>query len=139
MRKRFAIGLLAAAIVVGLVAASRHELLRVAIRAGAALAGYDVRVGLIRSGEEPRSARFASSAARAAFAGRTRHDRLFAARLLPGSGHRFGLVDVDASDVEVTFTRFAMENSTCRCSASRPRRPPRIEGAVAFSAPGTRR
>ena len=52
MRKRFAIGLLAAAIVVGLVAASRHELLRVAIRGAAALAGYDIRIAQIQIGRE---------------------------------------------------------------------------------------
>ena len=45
MRKRFAIGLLAAAIVLGLAVAKRHELLRGALVAGAGLAGYQLRIG----------------------------------------------------------------------------------------------
>ncbi|MBV8491821.1 MAG: hypothetical protein JO199_14940, partial [Candidatus Eremiobacteraeota bacterium] len=51
MRKRVAFGLLAAAIVVGLVIAGRHELLRFAIEKGAGLAsGYTISVGDQRIG-----------------------------------------------------------------------------------------
>ncbi|MFY9720000.1 MAG: translocation/assembly module TamB domain-containing protein [Candidatus Cybelea sp.] len=109
MRKRFATGLLAAAIVAGLVAAARHELLRSAFGAGAALAGYDVSVGTLQLGNgtltlsrlriERKSQPLLSA------------DRLvigFSVRdLLPGSSRRFGLADVDVSGVKLTLTRFA--------------------------------
>jgi len=109
VRKRFATGLLAAVIVAGLVAAARHELLRSAFGAGAALAGYDVSVGTLQLGNgtltlsrvriERKSQPLLSA------------DRLvigFSVRdLLPGSSRRFGLADVDVSGVKLTLTRFA--------------------------------
>ena len=107
MRKRFAIGLLAAAIVVGLVAASRHELLSVAIRAGAALAGYDVRIVQIHIGSD-------GATLREVRVERGSEPLLQAQRitigyslrdLLPGSRHRFGLTDVEVSGVKLTLTR----------------------------------
>ena len=107
MRKRFAIGLLAAAIVVGLVAASRHELLSVAIRAGSALAGYDVRIVQIHIGSD-------GATLREVRVERGSEPLLQAQRitigyslrdLLPGSRHRFGLTDVEVSGVKLTLTR----------------------------------
>jgi hypothetical protein len=107
VRKRFAIGLLAAAIVVGLVAASRHELLSVAIRTAAALAGYDVRIVQIHIGSD-------GATLREIRVERGSEPLLQAQRitigyslrdLLPGSRHRFGLTDVEVSGVKLTLTR----------------------------------
>ncbi len=107
MRKRFAIGLLAAAVVVGLVAASRHELLRFAIRAAATLAGYDVRIAQLQVGagratlRDLRIERGAEPLLQA--------DRItigYSLRdLLPGSRHRFGLTSVDISGFKLTISR----------------------------------
>ena len=107
MRKRFAIGLLAAAIVVGLVAASRHELLRVAIREGAALAGYDVRIAQIQIGRDGATLREVRVERGSAPLLRARRITIgYSLRdLLPGSRRRFGLTDVEVSGVKLTLTR----------------------------------
>ncbi len=109
MRRRFAIGLVAAAIVAGLVFAKRHELARVTLGAVAGAAGYQVSIGAIRVGggvaalSEIRVDRNAQPLLRA--------DRVtvrYSLRdLLPGSRHRFGLLGVDASGIRLTLTRFA--------------------------------
>ncbi len=109
MRTRVVIGLLAAAIVLGLVAVNRHELLRASIQEGARLAtGYTVRIGELRVARDG-----------AMFSG-LRVDRgsqpiLNAQRLtiryslrdlLPGSAHRLGIVGVDVAGARLTLTRF---------------------------------
>ena len=109
MRKRFAIGLLVAIIVLSLAVARRHELLRVAIQEGAGLAsGYAVRISELHVGWDG-----------AAFSG-VRVDRgtvpLFDAQrvavryswrdLFPGSSHRFGLLAVEIDGAKLTLTRF---------------------------------
>ena len=109
MRKRFAIGLLAAAIVAGLVAASRHELLRFAVHAGASLAGYDVSLGSMQLGADAvtlsqlridRKSQPLLSADRIAIEFSLRD-------LLPGSRRRFGLIGLDLSGIRLTLTRFS--------------------------------
>ena len=109
MHKRLAIGLLAAIVVVGLVVARRHELLRFTIERGASLgSGYAVRVDRMHVGWSA-----------AAFWGvRMRRDGLpvldadyvalhYSLRdLLPGSTHRFGLLGAELSGARVTLTRF---------------------------------
>ena len=107
MRKRFAIGLLAAAVVVGLVAASRHELLRFAIRTVAAFAGYDVRIAQLQVGSDRatlhdlRIERGTEPllAADSVTIGYSLRD------LLPGSRHRFGLTGIDVSGFKLTLSR----------------------------------
>lgn len=107
MRKRFAIGLLAAAVVVGLVAASRHELLRFVIRTGAAFAGYDVRIGGLEIGRG--EATFRGLRVERGREPLLQVDDLtigYSLRdLLPGSRRRFGLTAVDASGVRLTLIR----------------------------------
>ena len=109
MHKRLAIGLLAAIVVVGLVVARRHELLRFTIERGASLgSGYAVRIDRMHVGWGA-----------AAFWGvRMRRDGLpvldadyvalhYSLRdLLPGSTHRFGLLGAELSGARVTLTRF---------------------------------
>jgi hypothetical protein len=107
VRKRFVVGLLAAAVLVGLMAVARHELLRFAIGTGAALAGYDVRVGDFQVGRD--EATFSDLVVYRGSQPLLRADRIgigFSLRdLLPGSRHRFGLRDVEASGVKLTLTR----------------------------------
>jgi hypothetical protein len=109
VRKRFAIGLLAAAIVAGLVAVWGHELLRSAIHAGAAVAGYDVSLGSLQL----RADALTLSQLRVDRKSQPllRADRVvidFSLRdLLPGSTRRFGLVGLDVSGVRLTLTRFS--------------------------------
>ncbi len=107
MRKRIAIGLLAAAVVVGLVAVSRHELLRFAIRAAAAFAGYDVSIGQLqvgRDGATLRELRVERSLEPLLQADRVTI-RYSLRDLLPGSRHRFGLTGVEVSGVKLTLSR----------------------------------
>jgi len=107
VRKRFAIGLLAAAVVVGLVAASRHELLRFAIRAAAAFAGYDVRIAQLHVGTG--RATFAELRIERGSEPLLQADRVtiwYSLRdLLPGSRHRFGLTGIDISGFKLTLSR----------------------------------
>jgi TamB, inner membrane protein subunit of TAM complex len=107
VRKRFAIGLLAAAVVVGLMAASRHELLRFAIRTAAAFVGYDVRIAQLQVGRDgatlrelrvERGSQPLLQADRVTIAYSLRD-------LLPGSRHRFGLTGVEVSGVKLTLSR----------------------------------
>lgn len=107
MRKRFIIGLAAAAIVLGLVAVGRHELFRFGVEEGSRLAGYTIRLGAFHIGWNA-----------AAFDGvdvRRGADPLLNARqivvryslrdLLPGSRHRFGLHDIEVDGAKLTLTR----------------------------------
>jgi hypothetical protein len=104
-----AIGLLAAVILLPLAVASRHALLRFALEAGAGLAtGYTVSTQQIRVG----SSGAAFSGVRIA---RGTQPLLEASRiavhyslrdLLPGSGHRFGLLDAEIDGAKLTLTRF---------------------------------
>jgi len=107
VRKRFAIGLLAAAVVVGLVAVSRHELLRFAIRAGAAFAGYDVSFAQLEVGRDRatlRELRIERGSEPLLQADRVTIG--YSLRdLLPGSRHRFGLTGVEVSGVKLTLSR----------------------------------
>jgi TamB, inner membrane protein subunit of TAM complex len=110
VRKRFAIGLVAAVIVLGLVVARRHEFLRFAIQEGARLAsGYAVRIADLRMGGDG-TALFGVRVER-------NGEPIFAAQrivihyslhdLLPGSRHRFGLLGVELAGVKLTLTRFS--------------------------------
>jgi len=107
VRKRFAIGLLAAAVVVGLVAASRHELLRFAIRTAAASAGYDVQIGQMQVGSDAATLREIRVERRLEPV--LQADRVtieYSLRdLLPGSRHRFGLTGIEVSGVKLTLSR----------------------------------
>ncbi|MBV8530518.1 MAG: hypothetical protein JO104_04315, partial [Candidatus Eremiobacteraeota bacterium] len=109
MRKRLAIGLLAAVIVFSLAVARRHELLRVALQESAGLAsGSVVRIANLRIGWD--GAELADVRAQRG------NEPLFAATrivvryslrdLLPGSRHRFGLLGVEAIGAKLTLTRF---------------------------------
>ncbi len=108
MLKRFAIGLLAAAIVLGLAVAKRHELLRFSIQEGARLAtGYDVDVADLRVGSGGAllaGIRVASGASPLLTVQRVAI-RYSLADLLPGSRHRFGLLAIDVLRPAITLTR----------------------------------
>ncbi len=109
MRTRLAIGLLAAAIVLGFAAANGRELLRVAIQEGARLGtGYTVQIGdfhVARDGATfsglrvNRGAQPILSVANAAI-------RYSLRDLLPGSAHRFGISAIDVTGARLTLTRF---------------------------------
>ncbi len=109
MRTRFAIGLLAAAIVLGFAAANGRELLRVAIQQGARLATGDAvqiadlrvaRDGATLSGlSVSRDAQPILSVERVAISYSLRD-------LLPGSAHRFGISGIDVAGARLTLTRF---------------------------------
>ncbi|HTU81297.1 MAG TPA: hypothetical protein VMF61_04155, partial [Candidatus Acidoferrales bacterium] len=109
MRKRVAFGLPAAAVVIGLVIAGRHEVVRFAIQTGASLAsGYDVRIADQRIG--PRQA--ALYGVHVSHAGQplldaARIDVRYSLRdLLPGSTHRFGLVAISIDSARLTVVKF---------------------------------
>ena len=109
MGKRIAIGLTAAIVVLWLLVATRHEVLRVALQEGASLAsGYAVSIGGVHLDRDE----IAFSGLRAERGG----EPLFAAHriaihfslrdLLPGSGHRFGLLGVEIAGAKLTLIRF---------------------------------
>ncbi len=108
MRKRFAIGLLAAAAVVGIVIAQRHELLRFAVQVVPRVAGYAVTAGAVSIGDgtavlqDVAVDRGSTPVLRA----RRIAVRYSLRELLPGSRHRFGLLGIDVSDATVTLTRY---------------------------------
>jgi len=109
VRKRFAIGLLAAVIVAGLVAAGGRELLRFALREGAAVAGYDLSLSSLQVG----AGRLELDGLRVDRNGQplVRAQRItirYSLRnLLPGSRHRFGLLAIEATGARLTLTRLA--------------------------------
>ncbi len=109
MHKRFAIGLLAGIVVLSLMVAGRHELLRFAIEKGAGIAtGYAISIARVHLDRD--------EAALARVRVARGDDPLFEARriairfslrdLLPGSGHRFGLLGVDVIGAKLTLIRF---------------------------------
>lgn len=108
MRKRIAIGLLAAAAVVGIVVAQRHELLRFAIQVVPRVAGYGVTAGTVNVGpgtvllQDLAVDRGSTPVLRA----RRIAIRYSLRDLLPGSRHRFGLLGIEVSDATVTLTRY---------------------------------
>ncbi|HEY6486956.1 MAG TPA: translocation/assembly module TamB domain-containing protein [Candidatus Cybelea sp.] len=108
MRKRFAIGLVAAAIIVGLAVAKRHELLRGALVAGAGIAGYQLRIGGLHiDRDEAVIAGLSVARATQPLLRAKRITLRYSLRdLFPGSRHRFGLTDVEAVGVKLTLTRF---------------------------------
>jgi len=109
VRTRIAIGLVAAAIVLGFAVANRHELLRASIQEGARLAtGYAVQVGelhVARDGAELFSLRVARGATPILSAQRVAV-RYSLRDLLPGSAHRFGIVGIEIAGAKITLTRF---------------------------------
>jgi len=109
VRKRFTIGLLAAAVVAGLVAAKRHELLRFAIQEGAGFAGYSVSIGDLRVGYGEAGFVDINVARDGApvFEAQRIILRYSLRDLLPGSRHLFGLTGVDVTAPKLTLTRFA--------------------------------
>ena len=108
MRKRIATGLLAAAAVVGIVVAQRHELLRFAIQVVPRVAGYGVTAGTVNIGggtvllQDVAVDRGSTPVLRA----RRIAIRYSLRDLLPGSRHRFGLLGIEVSDATVTLTRY---------------------------------
>jgi hypothetical protein len=109
VRKRLAAGLVAVAIVLGLVIARRHELLRFAIESAAGLAsGYTVSVGDQRLGFDE-SALFdvhVSRAGQPVLDARRIGIRYSLSDLLPGSTHRFGLIALDVDGAKLTVVKF---------------------------------
>ncbi len=108
MRKRLAIGLVAAILVLSLVVARRHDLLRLAFQAGAGLAGYSLSIADFHLGWD--GAEFAG-----VHAGRGNEPLLDATRvvvrysprdLFPGSRHRFGLIGAEVDGAKLTLIRF---------------------------------
>ncbi|HEY2554267.1 MAG TPA: hypothetical protein VGI15_03375, partial [Candidatus Cybelea sp.] len=99
---------MAAAIVIGLAVAKRHELLRGALVAGAGIAGYQLRIGGLHvdRGEAVIAGLSVARASQPLLRAKriTLHYSL--RDLFPGSRHRFGLVDVEAAGVKLTLTRF---------------------------------
>lgn len=109
MRTRFAIiGLLAAAILLGLLVGNR-ELLRFAIQEGAGLGGYTVNIGDLRVGYD--EAGFfdvrVDRGGAPVFEARRIVVRYSLRDLLPGSRHRFGVTAVEVTAPKLTLTRFA--------------------------------
>ncbi|MGB8908282.1 MAG: translocation/assembly module TamB domain-containing protein [Candidatus Cybelea sp.] len=109
MRKRFAIGLLAAIIVLSLAVARRDELLRFVIQEGAGLAtGYTIQIAQLRVGRDEallsglhveRERQTVLDASRIAL-------RYSLRDLLPGSAHRFGLRAIQIDGAKLTLLRF---------------------------------
>jgi hypothetical protein len=112
VHKRFAIGLLAVAIVAGLVVAGGRGLLPLALRQVAAVAGYDLQTTSFDMG----AGRLAIGGLRIARGARpllqaTHLTIRYSLRdLLPGSRHRFGLLAVEGDGIRVTLTRLANGN-----------------------------
>lgn len=108
MRKRFAIGLLAALALLSLVVARRHDLLRFALQTGAGIAGYTLRIADVRIG--------LSAAVFSGISAQRGNDPLLDAKrvtiryslrdLLPGSGHRYGLVGAEVDGAKLTLIRY---------------------------------
>ncbi len=110
MRKGFAIGLLAAIILISLAVARRHELLRFTVQGAARLAsGYSVRIAELHVGWDGAEL----SGVRVGRASQPLLDaRRIAVRyrlrdLLPGSRHRFGLLGVEIDAAKFTVIRFS--------------------------------
>jgi autotransporter translocation and assembly factor TamB len=112
LQKSFVIGLLAAAIIAGLVVAGGRELLPMALRQGAALAGYDLQTTSFRmgGGRLDIAGLRVNSGARPLVRADHISIRYSLRDLLPGSHHRFGLLGIDANGVRVTLTRLANGN-----------------------------
>ncbi|MEO6834404.1 MAG: translocation/assembly module TamB domain-containing protein [Candidatus Tumulicola sp.] len=109
MRKRLLIGLVAAAVVIGLVVARRHELLRFAIESAASLgSGYTVRIGNQHIGiGQAALLEVHVSRGTAPLLDASRIDARYSLRdLLPGSTRRFGLISLDVTNAKVTIVRF---------------------------------
>jgi len=108
VRKRFAIGLTAAVIVIGLVVARRHELLRITIQEVAALAsGYSVSIGQLHVAWDGASIDGLRVERATAPLLDARHVsvRYSLRDLLPGSTHRFGLLGLDVVGATLTLIR----------------------------------
>ena len=100
---------MAAVVAIGLVAAWRHELVRLAIETGGGLlSGYTVKIGDQRIGPALCSL-YDVHVTRAGerFLDAERIDVRYSLRdLLPGSTHRFGLVAIDVAAARVTIVKF---------------------------------
>jgi TamB, inner membrane protein subunit of TAM complex len=108
LRKRIAIGLLAAAAVVGIVVAQRHELLRFGIQVLPRIAGYAVTADAVSIGGGSAVLQGVAVDRGSSPVLRARRIALrYSLRdLLPGSRHRFGLLGIEVSDATVTLTRY---------------------------------
>jgi hypothetical protein len=131
VRKRLAIGLLAAIVVLSLVVARRHDLLRFAIEEGAGLAGYTLRIGDFHVGwngavlsgvRAERGSEPLLDAARIAV-------RYSLRDLLPGSRRRFGLVGAEVDGAKLTLIRFkdGSFNVSVPSAAAPPAAPQRVD------------
>ncbi len=109
MRKRIAIGLLAAVLLLALAVARRHELLRFALEEGAGLAGgYGVRIEQLHvgwDGAELAGVRVERDAQPVLDARRITV-RYSLRDLFPGSAHRLGLIAAEIDGAKLTLTRF---------------------------------
>lgn len=132
MRKRFAIGLLAVAILIGLGVAKRHELLRGVLMAGAGVAGYQVQIGSLHI-DSDRAAISGLAIDRASLPllrARRIVVRYSLRDLFPGSKHRFGLLDVDAAGIKLTLTRLSDGSFDIPIPGAIPRTPPQSPNSV---------
>ena len=109
MRKRLAIGLLAALIIFSLAVVRRHELLRFAVQEGGGLvSGYAVRIAQLHVGWN--AASFdgvrVEREGQPVFDARNVALRYSLRDLLPGSTHRFGLRSLEVDGAKLTLLRF---------------------------------
>ncbi|HEY1655419.1 MAG TPA: translocation/assembly module TamB domain-containing protein [Candidatus Tumulicola sp.] len=110
MRKRWKIGLgVAAALLIGLAVAWRHDLLHFALETSASAAsGYSVRIAKQQIGSD-RAALFGVNVSRdgvPVFAAGRIDVRYSLRDLLPGSTRRFGLVAIEIAHAKLTVMRF---------------------------------
>lgn len=125
MRKRFAIGLVAAMVALILVVARRHALLHFAVQEGAGLAGgYAVRIGTMHVASDGLELLNVSAArgGEPVLAARRILVHYSLRDLFPGSRHRFGLVGVDVAGVKLTLTRLRDGSFNLNLPAARRRR-----------------
>jgi hypothetical protein len=109
VRKRIAIGLLAAIVLFALAVARRHDLLRFALQEGAGLAsGYAVRIDQLHVGwgAAELSGILVERDAQPVFDARRIALRYSLRDLFPGSAHRFGLLAIEIDGAKLTLTRF---------------------------------
>ncbi|HTX59858.1 MAG TPA: translocation/assembly module TamB domain-containing protein [Verrucomicrobiae bacterium] len=133
MRKRFLLGLVAAAVVVGIVFAKRHELLRFVFEtAASAASGYTVRYDDQRIGPD-HAALLGVRVSRGGYPllDARRIDVWYSLRdLLPGSSHRFGLVGIAIDGAKLTLVHFRDGTFNLNIPSAAPPSGPRIPQRV---------
>ncbi|HVN69567.1 MAG TPA: translocation/assembly module TamB domain-containing protein [Candidatus Binatia bacterium] len=132
MRTRLTIGLLAGTILLSLVVAKRHEVLRLAIEGAGLAAGYSVRIGeqhVAWDAAEFLDLRVARGGEPLLFARRITL-RYSPRDLLPASRHRFGLLAIEAIGAKVTLTRFRDGSFNFNVPRAGPPGPPQRPNGV---------